>query len=129
MKLHALEYPHIHTCTAQSKREATGREHKGGDSNSPNRIKNNRPPYVVVRPEGPEVVSQAVGRDGSHIDDEGAAGDAGEVGGLLAVVRHDGASADGERYVGRQVLHHEVRHVVRERLLGVDGADEVRDAC
>ena len=60
---------------------------------------------------GGDVVRDAVGCDGSHVDYESAA-EFGEVGGFFAVIGHDGAGADAEGNVGGEVLDDEIGHVV-----------------
>lgn len=58
---------------------------------------------MVVGLDGLDVIGEAIGRDGAHVDDQGAP-ELREVGRFFTVVRHDRGGTHAESDVGGKVL-------------------------
>lgn len=69
----------------------------------PNGVKNNRPPSIVIRLECLYVVLQSFRSHSAHVNEKCSA-QLCKVCSFLGMVGHDGAGANGERDIGREVL-------------------------
>lgn len=79
----------------------------------PNRIEHDGPSNGVVCLKCLDMVFQAFGRHGAHVDDEGAP-QLGQISGLFGVVGHDGASANSKGDIGSEVLHDLSMNIVNQ---------------